>query len=257
MLLRRVGNKRKVAQEIIKFFPEHSIYIELFFGAGGLYFVKPKAKYNYLNDIDNDVYNLFNVLIDNPKELQRMIELTPIHSTQFQYYKDNQEIEPVKKAMRFLYLSNYSYLGTSDMLRYGHVTSKLNLEISAKKTIEFLKNEQFLNYDFRNVLSRIPYVQDGRNDEDKTFIYADPPYLSTGNNYANNWTLKDTQDLFELLRNSGMKFAMSEFKNPEILKLTEGLNVYEIAERQTLKSRNTEILITNFKRDYELFGDIK
>ena len=45
MILRRLGNKSKIAADIQKHFPQHKIYIEPFFGAGGMFFNKPKAKY--------------------------------------------------------------------------------------------------------------------------------------------------------------------------------------------------------------------
>ena len=54
MILRRLGNKQAIAQDIIKYFPEHKIYIEPFFGAGGMFFNKPKAKYNIVNDLENE-----------------------------------------------------------------------------------------------------------------------------------------------------------------------------------------------------------
>ena len=54
MILRRLGNKKKIAKEIQKYFPPHKIYIEPFFGAGGMFFNKPKAKYNIVNDLDSD-----------------------------------------------------------------------------------------------------------------------------------------------------------------------------------------------------------
>ena len=46
MMLNRKGAKTKIAKDIQKHFPKHSAYIEPFFGAGGMYFNKPKAKYN-------------------------------------------------------------------------------------------------------------------------------------------------------------------------------------------------------------------
>ena len=67
MILRRLGNKKKIAKEIQKYFPPHKIYIEPFFGAGGMFFNKPKAKYNIVNDLDSDVFNLFQVVM-NEKE---------------------------------------------------------------------------------------------------------------------------------------------------------------------------------------------
>lgn len=44
MILRRIGNKKRLLQKIISFFPKHEIYIEPFFGAGGIFFSKPLAK---------------------------------------------------------------------------------------------------------------------------------------------------------------------------------------------------------------------
>jgi len=76
MILRRLGNKSQIAGEIQKYFPQHSIYIEPFFGAGGMFFNKPKANCNIVNDIDSDVYNLFQVLIDKKEELQPLSNST-------------------------------------------------------------------------------------------------------------------------------------------------------------------------------------
>ncbi len=38
MILRRLGNKSRIAKEVQKYFPEHTMYIEPFFGAGGMFF---------------------------------------------------------------------------------------------------------------------------------------------------------------------------------------------------------------------------
>ena len=70
MILRRLGNKQKIAKEIQKYFPQHNCYVEPFFGAGGMFFNKPKANYNMLNDLDSDVFNLFQVVINQKDELE-------------------------------------------------------------------------------------------------------------------------------------------------------------------------------------------
>jgi len=68
MILTRLGNKRAIAGKIQAYFPPHEIYIEPFFGAGGMFFYKPLAKYNFLNDLDSDVFNLFLVIIRQRSE---------------------------------------------------------------------------------------------------------------------------------------------------------------------------------------------
>ena len=85
MILRRLGNKKKIAEEIIKHFPDHKIYIEPFFGAGGMFFNKPKAKYNIVNDLDSDVFNLFQVVMNQKEELEKAFYIMPIHSDSFMW----------------------------------------------------------------------------------------------------------------------------------------------------------------------------
>jgi len=62
-------------------------------------------------------------------------------------------------------------------------------------------------------------------------------------------------DLFDVLIEKGYKFAMSEFNHPFILEQAKqrNLNVIIIGERQNLKNRRTEILVTNYKNNPTLF----
>ena len=119
MILRRLGNKKRIAHKIIPHFPPHKIYIEPFFGAGGMFFSKPKAKYNIVNDLDSDVFNLFQVVMNRREELESAFYLIPIHSDLLEYWKANREEEPIRKAVRFLFLSNFTYLGKGNTLSYS------------------------------------------------------------------------------------------------------------------------------------------
>jgi DNA adenine methylase len=103
MILRRLGNKKKIATKIQAHFPPHKIYIEPFFGAGGMFFNKPKAKYNIVNDLDSDVFNLFQVVMNQRDELEKAFKMMPIHSDLLDYWKKHTETEPIKKALRFYF----------------------------------------------------------------------------------------------------------------------------------------------------------
>ena len=118
MILRRLGNKQAIAQDLIKYFPEHNCYVEPFFGAGGMFFNKPKANYNILNDLDSDVFNLFQVVVNQKEELESGLKIMPIHSDLLEHWKKEKETEPIKKALRFLFLSNLTYLGKGGTLSY-------------------------------------------------------------------------------------------------------------------------------------------
>jgi len=262
MILRRLGNKQAIASEIQKYFPEHRFYVEPFFGAGGMFFNKPKAKYNILNDLDSDVCNLFQVVINEKENLKKHFYSMPVHSDLLDYWKKNEETEPIKKALRFLFISNFTLNGTGSAIRHqvssgagGVKDFKDGFEAELENTFKVLYDCNFTNFDFRKFLSKLGFQNDGRNDENKTFIYCDPPYLGTNDNYSNSFTEQDSIDLFDTLQATGCKFAMSEFDNEFILNQAKerDLNVIIIGERKNLKNRRTEILITNYEKQKSLF----
>ena len=254
-LLNRVGNKSKIAAKVIANFPEHETYIELFFGAGGLFFNKPKAKYNILNDLDCDVYNLFRQVLDNKDELIYYMTICPITEKQFKEWQKKREKTDVMNAVRFLVLSNFSYMGIANTLIF-HTNSNTKQIIldNIDNTFKFIQDCLFMNTDFRNVIKKIS-IKEGKKENDKCFIYCDPPYLGTEDNYSHSFKENDCIDLFQMLVDSKIRFAISEFLNPFILELAKShnLNVIEIAERRSMKSRNTEILMTNYLLNNKLF----
>lgn len=252
MILRRLGNKQRLAKDILKHFPKHSVYVEPFFGAGGMFFNKPKAPHNILNDIDNDVYNLFKVIRERQDEFIKAFEITPYHNEIFQEWKQKEEEDPIWKAVRFVYLSNYGFLGKSDTMKIDTSHHKKMAIENFYKTIEFLKDCSlvFTNADFRKAIKQIAF-----RDIENVFIYADPPYLGTVDNYSHSFTKQDFIDLLDILQDTGCKFAVSEYNNEFVLQQAKerNLNVFCIGERQSLKNRNTEILITNYLNYPTLF----
>ena len=258
MILRRLGNKKRIAHKIIAHFPKHKIYISPFFGAGGLFFQKPKSQYNIVNDLDSDVFNLFQVVMNQKEELEKAFYMMPIHSDLLEYWKKNQETEPIKKALRFLFLSNLTVMGTGNSIQGGVYNDKLSFYDKIEPCFKYLDNVKMFNTDFKEFLSKkIAFGVSGFSCEIKdTFIYCDPPYLETDNNYCNSFTESDSLELFETLQSTGCKWAMSEFNHPFILEQAKqrGLNVINIGERQNLKNRRTEILVTNYQnRQTSLF----
>ena len=254
MILRRLGNKSKIAMSIQKHFPQHDIYVEPFFGAGGMFFNKPKAKYNIVNDIDSEVFNLFQVVVNKKEELKELFYKMPIHQDLLEYWKTKTETDDVKKAVRFLFLSNCTFLGTGSQIRLTTQDDKLNVYDNIQKTFDYIFDVTFSNSDFRKFIKNISY-RHGDQDKERTFFYCDPPYLATIDNYSHSFTQQDSIDLFDALEATGCKFAMSEFNNETIIDeaTKRGLNIITVGERRNLKNVRTEILVTNYKNPMSLF----
>ena len=252
MILNRLGNKTKIAKEVQKHFPKHSIYMEPFFGAGGMFFNKPKAKYNFLNDFDDDVYNLFRQLLDNKDELVKWINITPVTETQFKEWgKGKREDSKLLNAIRFLFISNFGLYGKPNTLRIGAVNPKKQILNQIDFTFDYLQNTYFFNTDFRKFFKKCDY----KGNIEKSFCYCDPPYLGTDDNYSNSFNEQDSSDLFDMLCNSGVKWAMSEFDHPFIIEQAKqrGLEITIIGERQNINNRRIEVLIHNYKNQPMLF----
>lgn len=249
MVLRRIGNKSKMANDIQKHFPKHSIYVEPFFGAGGMFFNKPKAKYNIVNDLDGDVFNLFMVIMNRKNELITAFKQMPIHQDLMDYWNKNKETDEIKRALRFLLLSNYGYMGKPETVGMQITLPSNQILKNINHTFEHLFNVKFSNKDFRKFLKVIAFRNE--NEVSSTFIYADSPYLNTVDTYSDSdvWTEKDTIDLFDALTETKCKWAMSEFNHPFVMEQAtqRGLNIIIMGERQNLKNRKTEILIMNYE----------
>lgn len=248
MILTRMGNKRRMALKLHEYFPAHRMRIELFFGAGGSFFYLPKPQYSVLNDLDDDIANLYLIVQNDRERLVTEIENLPLSESLIKYWKKNKETDPMKKAVRFLLLSNFTYLGKGDTLRVGLDNAKYTLLDSIEPTFKFLGNSKILNRDFRDVLSRISFSK-GLNDKEKAFVYLDPIYHGTEYNYkVPKWSEKDTTDCLDIVSNCGIKSAMSEFDHPFVLEQSKerNLNIIYLGERSNIKNKRMEILITNY-----------
>lgn len=199
-----------------------------------------------MNDLDSEVYNLFTVIHDHAVELEEAWCSLPIHEDLWKGWKRSAPTDPVWRAVRFLFISNFGFLGQPQTLRWNNKGAKRLLQQRIAATQEALYDVEFMNVDFRQVLCRIPL---SKGERGRAFIYADPPYLGTANNYgeASAWSVGDTRDLFGELAASGLRFAISEFDHPEVMALAEhhGLRTIKIGERHNLRNRRVELLITN------------
>ena len=250
-LLRRLGNKAKLADKIIPLFPPHETYIEPFFGAGGIFFAKPRAKQNFLNDLDGDVANLWRLVSEDKQGLIEWLELMPISEELFlEWGRGKLETDPILKACRFLMLSNFGYMSKLGTLKLEQGANPKTVLMRNIKNVQLdlnAQNNTFANKDFRKAITSIAFRNE--SDRQKCFMFLDPPYLGCENNYSHSFTESDSADLFKTAVESRIPFAMSEFNQPFILEQARhyNLNIHVLGERQNMKNRRTEILITNYQ----------
>jgi DNA adenine methylase len=250
MFFCRQGNKNKYADRIISLFPPHITYIEPFFGLGGIFFNKPLAKYNLVNDNDLFIYNLWTQL-KTKEDVNKLIEdinKLPI------YQSILDEEDSVESNILLTVVSMYGGGGATRTKLVGD--SKAFLE---KNILEF--REKFFNKLEKVIIHKMDcfkYLRSldvrGPQELEATFIYCDPPYINNlGDVKANRgWNRESLINLIDALNDlKPCKYAISEYDSPQVLEIAKekGLKVNIIREsylNQTTLTKKTEILLTNY-----------
>ncbi|RRD38795.1 DNA adenine methylase [Leptotrichia sp. OH3620_COT-345] len=247
MVLQRHGNKKVLFKKIERYIPEHEIYIEPFFGAGSVFFLKERAKYNFLNDLDNEVFNLFQVIKNKPVQFKNLFRMVPKHKQQFKYWKEHPEKIDTWQAVRFIYLTNFSFMATRHTMRTSVGNPKFLTLMRIKETFDALMDTTFDNLPYEKFIKNLSL--ENKKNKNKIFIYCDPPYINTINPYNTpKWGEQDLKKLVEFLVGYGERFMISEFNSPEVLKIAEEykLKIQVIGERRNIGNRRTEIIIKNY-----------
>ena len=249
-MLNRLGNKRKLLPSLLPLFPAGATtFIDMFAGSLAVSCAMlNRAKYVISNDADRDVSNLYQVWRDRPAELADALETVPYHSDILRRFREQPETDEIWRAVAFVYKSNFSFLAKGETLKFGASNARQIALNAIRDGFAAINRIQFMSCDFRDVLGRICW----RHERDKrsAVVYCDPPYVNTdcAAYGAAPWTEQDTVDLFALLSQSGLRFAVSEFDGgfTRDLAREHGLTVTTLGERRNIMNRKTEILITNY-----------
>lgn len=67
--LKYPGIKWRIADRLVEMIPPHHTYCEPFFGSGAVFFQKQPSDIEIINDMDNDVVNLFTCIRNDAEKL--------------------------------------------------------------------------------------------------------------------------------------------------------------------------------------------
>src|SRR6266511_6412524 len=81
-----IGGKRRIAKSLVALIPEHVTYVEPFAGGAQVFFHKPRAKVEVLNDLDEEIVNFLRVCQRHPQELSRVLRWQPASRRLFHRY---------------------------------------------------------------------------------------------------------------------------------------------------------------------------
>lgn len=223
------GGKFYIADWIVSLIPKHKIYVEPFFGAGWVFFKKPKSKIEVINDIDDRVYALFKVLSDEELFQSFVEKIWFVGASEKLYYEmlarlKSKELDLVDKAVAFFYVNRFAISGNlsenfalwrsnkNKALSYEGVKDRL-LAIHRR-----LRGVAVLNRDWKDVVLKY--------DSEETLFYLDPPYvLDTRPNskgiYAYEMSNEEHKELVDICLRLKSKVILSGYKNKIYERLEE------------------------------------
>lgn len=244
----RMGGKSKLRKTIIEMIPNHTCYIELFFGAGWVYFGKEPSKVEVINDIDKELINLFRMIKYHSPEIERQLEYEFSGRDIFEEYKHCtlEYLTEIHRAVRFLYLITQSFAGRGRT--YGYGTSKNpSPQIFYKNVLgelkERLRNTYVENLSFEKIIDKY--------DREYSFFFCDPPYFET-TGYGNTFGENEQLLLRDKLSNLKGKFLLTINDHERVREWYKDFNIkevqvnYSVSKEVKARGKYNELIITNY-----------
>ncbi len=244
----RMGGKSKLRKTIIEMIPEHTCYVELFFGAGWVYFGKEPSKTEVINDIDKELINLFRMIKYHAPEVERMLEYEFSGRNIFEEYKNVSVgyLTEIHRAVRFLYLLSQSFASKGKDYGYsttGRPAPQIFFKNQLNEIKDRLRNTYVENLSFEKVIDKY--------DREHTFFFCDPPYYDlTG--YGNEFGENEHILLRSKLESLNGRFLITLNDHPQIREWYRDYHIkevdvnYSVSREQSARGKYKELIITNY-----------
>lgn len=269
-IVKWVGGKRQLLQDLTPLFPkEITAYCEPFLGGGAVLF-KLQPEVAYINDINSDLMEVYEVIRDNVEELIEALSEHPNEKEHFYQVRDwdrNKEqyrqLSKVQKAARIIYLNKTCYNGLFRVNNSGEFNTpfgnykKPNIVNAPVLTAvsQYFRQAQisFSSTDYAKVLSGIP---------SDTFVYLDPPYdpvsvTANFTGYAKGGFDRDEQirlrECCDDLDRRGIKFMLSNSATEFIRDQYKDYQITTVKAKRAINSKASrrgqvdEVVVRNYE----------
>jgi DNA adenine methylase len=218
---RYAGGKFYARKLIIEHIPPHTHYVEPFAGGASIFFAKPKSPHNWLNDLDDNLVNVYQVIRDQPYALVHALKGEVATKERHTYYKrDFQPANQLEEAQRWYYLNRTSYSGIMNMKNcfwgYGDKYSMRpeNWGRNILRTSVKLQGVCLTRLDFEEVIQQAA---------DGAFLFIDPPYFNADQDkfYNHPFSTEQHDHLCKLLKKHRrrLKFLLTYDNSSEIVEM--------------------------------------
>ncbi|MGT2638071.1 DNA adenine methylase [Streptococcus ratti] len=257
-LLRYPGSKWNLAKRIVDLLPEHKSYLEPYFGSGAVLFTKLASPIETVNDLSDEVVNLFQVIQSDPEALQEKLFLTPYSRKIYDTAWEQRPTNEVDQAMNFLIRSVMSHgfrvteksgwksdvIGRERAYAVKHWNDLPNL---IKEVALRLKEVQVESRPALELITKFNYSD--------VCMYIDPPYVlstRTREQYQYEMMDHDHVELLEVLNQSKAKIILSGYASDLYDQYLSNWDCLEFSATAEQGMPRTEVLWMNFQPAQQL-----
>ena len=264
------GGKRQLLPKIKKEIPKkYSVYYEPFLGGGAVLFDLQPQKAT-VNDINEELINLYLVIRDNVDSL--VIDLKK-HKNDAEYFykirgldrdkKKYSRLSEVERASRILYLNKTCFNGLYRVnqrgefnVPFGDYKNPNIINEDLLRAVSNYFNKAKINLRCKDFAEAVAGIESGG------FVYIDPPYdpISDSANFTaydqggfNRKEQKRLKELCDSLDRKGIKFLLSNSATDFILNLYKNYRVKIIQAKRAINAQGhrrgnvSEVLVKNYE----------
>ncbi|MGE8163016.1 DNA adenine methylase [Paraburkholderia sp. NPDC080076] len=228
-----IGGKRRLADHLIPRFPKHECYVEVFAGGAALYFLRPPAAVEVINDINGDLINLYRVVQHHLEEFVRQFKWALTSRQVFKWLQDTvpETLTDIQRAARFYYLQHNCFGAKVEGQSFGTATTSppglnlLRLEETLSAAHLRLSNTFVEHLDWKTCLERY--------DRPHTLFYLDPPYWET-EGYGVPFPYEEYVAMAARLRALKGKAIISLNDHPAIRQAFDGFHIETVDIKYTV-----------------------
>ena len=252
--IRYPGSKFRASKLILPHLEtSHTEYREPFLGSGAIFFTKRISKFNWLNDIDNDLVKTFQVISEPEKRnilIERVKDFFPSKEN-FDELKAKKYIDEIDIAYRYFVINRTAYSGIMKLPNWGFHPIKsvqpdkwpLRIEQAGKK----LQGSKITKLDFTDVILK--------SSKNEVLLFVDPPYFLADQKraYLHSFLHDDHLRLHNALKNTSHKFCLTYDNCIDVKQMYSWANIHEYNwmyhtanSNATTRKMGRELIITNY-----------
>jgi len=252
-----IGGKRRLADLLLSRFPAHKCYVEVFAGGAALYFMRPPADVEVINDINGELVNLYRVVQRHLEEFVRQFKWALSSRKVFTWLQKTEPatLTDIERAARFYYLQQLAFGAKVEGQNFGTATTTppglnlLRLEETLSAAHLRLASSYIEHLDWAACIERY--------DRPHTLFYLDPPYWET-EGYGVDFPLSEYERMADMLRRLKGKAIVSLNDHPEIRRCFAGFEMESLDINYTVGGGagvgRQEVIIYSWDRASEPAG---